>query len=114
MPVAIDDAPVPSRFTATSTSVSLVFRVTAPLRIISSSIRGPCIRGFPAAPPRHWCAGVALVLSGLIILAGARDVPIGERARGLVQRRVHYRWCGGPPVSRYGLGHWWWLISHGH
>ena len=33
MPVAIADAPLPSRSTATSTSVSLVVRLTEPLRM---------------------------------------------------------------------------------
>src|SRR5882762_8742116 len=43
IPVAIDDTPVPSRPIATSTSVSLVARLTAPLRMETALVpnRGP-------------------------------------------------------------------------
>ena len=51
MPVAIDDAPVPSRSTATSTSVSLVVRFTDALRMtVSCAICAPFIRAWSAAP----------------------------------------------------------------
>src|SRR5690349_9325568 len=61
MPVAICDAPVPSRSTATSTSVSLVVRLTEPFRIGVACIapgnewRAPCNRraGDPLLRPPH-------------------------------------------------------------
>ena len=45
MPVATVLRPAPSRSTAASTSVSLVLRVTLPLRMEMPLIRAPFIRG---------------------------------------------------------------------
>src|ERR1700691_3322271 len=54
MPVAIEDAPVPSRSTATSTSVSLVVRLTDALRMLCSAAqnRVPFIRALLIPPFR--------------------------------------------------------------
>src|SRR5262249_35301705 len=80
MPVAIEDAPVPSRSTATSTSVSLVSRLIDALRMTCPAVvsRGPFIRARPDSPlrrpfwllrqylhePRHRVLGVAVLRHG--------------------------------------------------
>src|SRR5689334_13407263 len=108
MPVAICDAPVPSRFTATSTSVSLVFRCTAPLRIhLPREAHDPekwipvfgqdhaqeksraFYQGFIACATTALACSVALRLVWVNGFAGSAHDPVGERAGGLVQRRVH-------------------------
>src|SRR5262249_467705 len=50
MPVETEARPAPSRLISTSTSVSLVLRFTAPLRMQVSFIRGPFIRGLADSP----------------------------------------------------------------
>src|ERR1044072_8709883 len=64
MPVAMFDAPLPSRPSATWTSFSLVFRFTAPVRMKIPRIRAPFSKGDAPAPwvgepgcrrPRVWC-----------------------------------------------------------
>src|ERR1044072_734152 len=64
MPVSIDELPTPSRSRSISTSVSLVFRFTAPVRMKVPRIRAPFSKGHADAPwvggpgwrtARNWC-----------------------------------------------------------
>src|ERR1043165_851524 len=111
MPVAISDAPVPSRFTATSTSVSLVFRFTAALRmgILVNS------RRFYQGLVRRATAALALGGGPRLVWVnsfGRDHDPIGQRARRLVQRRIHAGARGAHSVPRFELGLWRRLLRH--
>src|ERR1043165_6365991 len=111
MPVAISDAPVPSRLTATSTSVSLVFRLTATLRMATLANSRRFYQGFSG------CAtmGLALPVGARLVSVnsfGSHHDPVSQRARRLVQRRVHAGARGAHPVPRFELGLWRRLLRH--
>src|SRR5262245_60422000 len=100
MPVAIEDAPVPSRSTATSTSVSLVARLIDALRMTCPAVvgRGPFIRARPDSPLRRpfWLLRQHLHEPGHRVLGSAMLGHGQEEAHAFVE-------TAGPPVVFIGI-----------